>query len=106
MNLFFNLSHSFFCKSLFNESKELEAFVQAIKAGKILQSQHKTNPEVFNALQTVRFQGRERNRLEGHSQPVDSVSISPDGKTLASGSWDNTIKLWNLETAIKSRDLN
>ncbi len=27
-----------------------------------------------------------------------SVAISPDGKTLVSGSWDKTIKLWNLAT--------
>ncbi|WP_414756268.1 WD40 repeat domain-containing protein, partial [Anabaena sp. CCY 9910] len=91
--------------SLFNESKELEAFIQAIKAGKILQSQHKTNPEVLNALQTVRFQGRGRNRLEGHREGVWSVSFSPDGKTLASGSEDNTIKLWNLETGNQIRTL-
>ncbi|OYE03375.1 WD40 repeat domain-containing protein [Nostoc sp. 'Peltigera membranacea cyanobiont' 232] len=84
--------------SLFNEHKSLEAFVPAIRAGKILQSQHKTNSEVMNALQTVRFQGRERNSLEGHSNAVNSVSFSPDGKTLASGSGDKTIKLWNLET--------
>jgi len=28
---------------------------------------------------------------------VLSVAFSPDGKTLASGSEDNTIKLWGVE---------
>ncbi|MEH1910793.1 WD40 repeat domain-containing protein [Nostoc sp.] len=37
--------------------------------------------------------------LHGHSSSVNSVAISPDGKTLASsGSYDETIKLWNLAT--------
>jgi len=36
--------------------------------------------------------------LPGHSSFVNSLAISPDGKTLASGSWDQTIKIWNLET--------
>jgi WD40 repeat protein len=36
--------------------------------------------------------------LTGHSDHVSSVAISSDGQTLASGSWDNTIKLWNLHT--------
>ncbi|MEH2441116.1 nSTAND1 domain-containing NTPase [Nostoc sp.] len=91
--------------SLLNENKDLEAFVQAIKAGKILQSQHTTNPEVMNALQVVSFPGRERNRLQGHDGFVRSVSFSADGKTLASGSDDNTIKLWNLETGKEIRTL-
>ncbi|WP_158303001.1 WD40 repeat domain-containing protein [Kosmotoga olearia] len=34
--------------------------------------------------------------LQGHSGPVSSVAISPDGKYIVSGSWDNTIKLWNI----------
>jgi serine/threonine protein kinase len=36
--------------------------------------------------------------LCGHSGFVVSVAISPDGQTLASGSFDFTIKLWKLST--------
>ncbi|MGB3208654.1 MAG: serine/threonine-protein kinase [Crinalium sp.] len=36
--------------------------------------------------------------LTGHSNLVRSVAFSLDGKILASGSWDNTIKLWNMDT--------
>ncbi len=36
--------------------------------------------------------------LHGHDSRVRSVNFSPNGKTLVSGSWDNTIKLWNVET--------
>ncbi len=40
---------------------------------------------------------RERDRFEGHTAQVIGVAISPDGKTLASASRDNTLKLWNLD---------
>ncbi|KAB8335831.1 WD40 repeat domain-containing protein, partial [Scytonema tolypothrichoides VB-61278] len=32
--------------------------------------------------------------LEGHSNSLGSVAISPDNHNLVSGSWDNTIKIW------------
>lgn len=35
------------------------------------------------------------NTLAGHSDWVSALAISPDGKTIASGSFDKTIKLWN-----------
>jgi len=36
--------------------------------------------------------------LEGHHAALRSVAFSPDGKMLATGSEDNTAKVWNLET--------
>jgi len=39
----------------------------------------------------------ESRKLEGHKSPVLSLSFSPDGRRLASGSSDNTIRMWNLE---------
>ncbi|HKI33527.1 MAG TPA: WD40 repeat domain-containing protein, partial [Gemmataceae bacterium] len=39
--------------------------------------------------------------LKGHTDAVWSVAFSPDGKTLASGSEDSTIKLWDLPGAKK-----
>ncbi len=91
--------------SLLDRGKELDAFVMAIKAGKILQSQRVSRPEVTNSLQEALNNGSEYNRLEGHDDSVVSMSFSPDGKTLASGSTDKTIKLWNLETGTEIRTL-
>ena len=36
--------------------------------------------------------------LEGHTAGVNSVAFSSDGVTLATVSWDGTVKLWNVVT--------
>src|SRR5262249_15722667 len=34
--------------------------------------------------------------LEGHSKPIFSLAFSPDARFLVSGSWDKTVKVWDL----------
>ncbi len=43
--------------------------------------------------------------LTGHSSGVRSVAYSPDGRYLASGSWDKTIKVWEVVTGTELRTL-
>ncbi|PPK57339.1 WD40 repeat protein [Malaciobacter marinus] len=44
------------------------------------------------------FKGRPFLIEEGHSKPVTELVVTPNGKTIISGSDDTTIKLWNMET--------
>jgi cytochrome c len=34
--------------------------------------------------------------FEGHTAPIVSLAVSPDGNTIASASWDRSIRLWPL----------
>ena len=37
-------------------------------------------------------------KQNAHSKRITSVDFSPDGKTIVSGSYDQTIKVWKFET--------
>ena len=43
--------------------------------------------------------------LTGHTSNVRSVAFSPDGNTLATGSWDDTVRLWDTKTGAHIRTL-
>jgi WD40 repeat protein len=93
-------------ESRFLESKKIDAMKQAIKAKK--QSNNlwikdaNTRTQVELALLNTVHSLAAPNTLGGHAQTVTDVSFgsanSLDGKMLASGSADNTVKLWNTQT--------
>ncbi|GHI09177.1 hypothetical protein AQI88_13050 [Streptomyces cellostaticus] len=43
--------------------------------------------------------------LSGHSDRVTSVAYSPDGRVLATGSYDKTVRLWNVSDPTRPRPL-
>jgi|GEM_PF-6732932 len=50
--------------------------------------------------------GKPIRTLRGHTSPVNSVAFSPDGRIIASGSWDETIKLWRVSDGSLIRTIN
>ena len=42
-------------------------------------------------------------KQSAHSREVYSVAFSPDGKSIVSGSWDKTLKVWNAGVKADTR---
>jgi len=58
---------------------------------------------VWDLQRTEDSYGTMRRRLLGHSHFVQDVIISSDGQFALSGSWDGTLRLWNLANGQTSR---
>jgi WD40 repeat protein len=48
---------------------------------------------------------KKRADLKGHKRTVLCLAIAPDGKLLATGSWDHSVKLWDIASAKEKRTL-
>ncbi|MBE9035462.1 nSTAND1 domain-containing NTPase [aff. Roholtiella sp. LEGE 12411] len=85
-------------EALFASNKEFDALLESLRAWRRLRQTDKVQPEtrmrVVTALQQAVYGVAEVNRLEGHTDTVWGVIFSPDGKLLASGSRDQSVKVW------------
>ncbi|MBW4573723.1 MAG: caspase family protein [Aphanothece sp. CMT-3BRIN-NPC111] len=99
-------------EALLLSNQQLEALISSVKAGKQLKQLMRfsniiapsnlaqTQATTASTLQQSVYNTQERNRLQGHTEKVNSVSFSPDGQLIASASDDGTIKIWSREGSL------
>jgi WD40 repeat protein len=85
--------------SLTNSDREFDGLIEAIRVGQLIKNRDNLQPETkrqfSRALRAAVYRVREQTRLQGHNHEVWDVIFSPDGKIIATASYDNTVKLWN-----------
>jgi WD40 repeat protein/mono/diheme cytochrome c family protein len=65
------------------------------------------NPGVRGEIRLVKVaDGSTLHAIDAHADAVYCIALSPDGKTLASGSYDQQVKLWDVATGRALRPLN
>jgi WD40 repeat protein/uncharacterized caspase-like protein len=94
--------------ALLSSKQPLDSVLASVKAGRQLQPLRsllgipipvplETELQTSAALQQALTRTQELNRLEGHTNSVNTVSFSADGQTIVTASDDRIIKLWRAD---------
>jgi guanine nucleotide-binding protein subunit beta-2-like 1 protein len=70
---------------------------------KLLSASRDRSIIVWNLTREIDSYGVAQKRLKGHGHYVQDVAISSDGQFALSGSWDGTLRLWDLTTGQTTR---
>ena len=88
-----------------HQLKQLEAGQNLKQLDRSSEAGDNTPIKTAVVLRQAVYGVQERNSLEQHQSYVSSISFSPDGKTLVSGSGDKTVKLWDAATGKEIKTL-
>jgi len=75
------------CRAVYNNPKNLKNILGRTA---ILNVNQHNNNIVYQPIMT----------LLGHTDIVTSIAYSPDGGNIASGSWDNSVKVWDVMSGV------
>ncbi len=94
----------FFAQQVHIQAAESGAMDLAARAADTLA--HRNRPYFTSAWRAGWWDGRGGKRtLTGHTDIVFAVAMTPDGRRVVSGSNDNTLKVWDIETGRELRTL-
>ncbi|MEC4985625.1 MAG: caspase family protein, partial [Oscillatoria sp. PMC 1076.18] len=83
-------------EQLLETDNQLEALIASVEALEKIEQLKINNEDITEKIKNVINQTYERNRLF-HEHPVRTVTSSPDGNKIVSGSADGTLKIWTKD---------
>jgi WD40 repeat protein len=92
-------------EALYNQNKELDVLVSAVKIGSNLKqtfwSDPSTNIYTLASLRKAVYGVRERNRLEGVSDSIWSINFSSNSQKIVAGSFDGKVIIWDIKNNLQ-----